>query len=140
MDLKAVSQGIEMTAYDMNKQIMAQLPNITPEQRVEYEKLLDDYHLHIQGVYYMLLCKDISYYTVFESDECDFDMCGFPVIKFGKTILECIDNVGSIIEMHLENDAVEIWVKLPDGEAVAMYLFFANHLVVPFKGSKWMYE
>ena len=139
VDMKAMSQGIELTAYDMNKQIMAQLPEITPEQRAEYEKFLDDYHLQTDAVFYMLLCKDISYYTVFESDECDFDMFGYPVVKFGQTVLECIDNAGTIVEMHPEDEAVEIWIKLPEGDAVAMYLFAANHLVVPFKGDKYNY-
>ena len=52
------SSGIDLSLYDMNKQIIAQLPDLTDWDRVE--ALLNDfYNLH-HNTYYMMYGKEIS--------------------------------------------------------------------------------
>ena len=58
-----------------------------------------------KGKYYMLLCKEISYYTVFEKDFLEYDC-----LSLGHGVIECLDNVGTIHGID-DNGEGEIWVK-----------------------------
>jgi hypothetical protein len=78
----------------------------------------------------MLLCKDISYYTIFENENtkaCDFG-------TLGHAVLECVQDVGKIISADLTEDqgAIEIWVRTPEEDNLCMYLFNCEGLVVSF--------
>ena len=107
------SSGIDLSLYDMNKQIIAQLPDLTDWDRVE--TLLNDfYNLH-HNTYYMMYGKEISYFTLFKVNE---------PLMFGDTVADCIPNVGTVkaVDMTEANDAVEIWVMNND-EPTCLYLF-----------------
>ena len=57
---------VKLTAYEANKQIIAQLPSMTEEQYVEFENNLTDFLAKTNNEYYMLLNNfDKSYYTLF---------------------------------------------------------------------------
>ena len=118
------NSGIEMDLYDMNKQIIAQLPDLTDWDRVE--QLFNDFHTSWRNKYYMMYGKEISYFTVFKIVE--------PHL-FGSVVMDCIPNVGIVkaIDLTETEDAVEIWV-LPDGEedVTCMYLFGYDEGVVEF--------
>ena len=107
------SSGIDLSLYDMNKQIIAQLPDLTDWDRVE--ALLNDfYNLH-HNTYYMMYGKEISYFTLFKVNE--------PLL-FGDTVADCIPNIGTVkaVDMTEANDAVEIWV-INNNEPTCLYLF-----------------
>lgn len=108
-----------MTLYEINKQIIAQMPALTSEQIAEKKQLLKNYQLHNVNWYFMLLCKEISYYTLFVIDEINSNE------KFEDVVIECIQNVGEIISIEEEKEAksIEIWVKPEEGEPLVMYLF-----------------
>ena len=58
---------LSFSVYDMNKQIISQLPSLTPEEIKE--KLADAVaKLNEKDKAYMLLFKDMEYYTLFISD------------------------------------------------------------------------
>lgn len=113
-EFKMDSSGIEMGLYDMNKQIIAQLPILE-----DFEKAMNDiwtlyekYH----NKYFMLYGKEISYFTVFKIIEPQY---------LGEDVLDCCLNVGLVKAMDLTEagDAVEIWVQPNDGEPTCLYLF-----------------
>lgn len=107
------NSGIEMDLYDMNKQIIAQLPDLTDWDRVE--QLFNDFHANWRNRYYMMYGKEISYFTVFNIVE--------PHL-FGSVVMDCIPNVGVVkaIDLTEAADAVEIWVIYKD-EPTCLYLF-----------------
>lgn len=113
-EIKMEGGGINMGLYDMNKQIISQMPILE-----DFEKAMDDiwtlyetYH----NKYFMLYGKEISYFTVFKIVE--------PWL-LGEEVLDCCLNVGLVKAMDLTEagDAVEIWVQPQDGEPTCLYLF-----------------
>ena len=112
-----VSGNFEMNLYDVNKQIIAQLADLN-ETSLEYSKneIIIPYLQEQNNEFYMLLCRDINYYTLFQ-----LTFQGCPIAN---EIIGCAQDIGSIKAIDVnENNAIEIWVQPVDGEPVAMYLF-----------------
>lgn len=111
--IKMDKSGFEMGLYDMNKQIISQLPDLTDWDRVE--KLFNEFHNIWNNTYYMMYGKEISYFTVFKVVES---------YLFGSTVMDCIPSIGTVkaIDLTEAKDAVEIWV-MQDDEATCLYLF-----------------
>lgn len=111
--IKMDNSGFEMGIYDMNKQIISQMPNLTDWDRVETALLDFDKKWH--NDYYMLYGKEISYFTVFKIKE---------QIAFGREVIDVIKNVGAVkaIDPTENADAMEVWV-IYDGEPTCLYLF-----------------
>ena len=110
--------NLGMTAYEVNKMIVAQLPSlISPAQLAPAKEILCKY-VEDPG-YYMLLCNDIHYYTVFHRDAYAHgaDLCE-------DVIIECLQEKGVIqqINLNTDNTAVECWIKNEDG--VFMFMLF----------------
>ena len=113
MQMNVDSSGINMGLYDMNKQIISQLPNLTDWDKVESALLDFDKKWH--NNYYMLYGKEISYFTVFKIKE---------QIAFGREVIDVIKNVGAVkaIDPTENADAMEVWV-IYDDEPTCLYLF-----------------
>lgn len=111
--VKMDNSGFEMGLYDMNKQIISQMPNLTDWDRVETTLLDFDKKWH--NDYYMLYGKEISYFTVFKIKE---------QIAFGREVIDVIKNVGAVkaIDPTENADAMEVWV-IYDDEPTCLYLF-----------------
>lgn len=109
--------NVEMSLYDMNKQIITQLP--TMKRCQEKTDLMNDFVKQTNNVYYMLYGKEISYFTVFVTN-----MFEYEIETLGDAVYECLSNVGPIksIEYTENKDAIEIWV-MADEEATCLYLF-----------------
>ena len=107
------NSGIEMELYDMNKQIIAQLPDLTDWDRVE--EAVNAFDTNWQNTYYMMYGKEISYFTVFKIKE---------PIGFGREFIDVVKNVGVVKSIDLTEvaDAIEIWV-IYNNEPTCLYLF-----------------
>lgn len=113
-EIKMENGGINMGLYDMNKQIISQLPALN-----DFTKAIAnvrDLHGKYWNEYYMMYGKEISYFTLFK-------VCGMN--EFGQDVIECCLNVGSVKAMDLTEagDAIEIWVQPENGEPTCLYLF-----------------
>ena len=111
--------NLNMNLYDLNKQIVAQLSGLTEEQLTEKTGFIADYHAEREADYYMLLCNELKYYTVFAIQ----DNYSEPV--FEEEVICCLNNFADeikSIELTEDGCALEIWIT-KDGEAYAMYLF-----------------
>ena len=111
--IKIEGSGVEISLYEMNKQIISQLPVI--EDFSESKKLVNSLHNIFNNKYYMLYGKELSYFTLFEIKN---------PINFWKSVEECLKNIGPVksIEITEPQDALEIWVQVND-EATCLYLF-----------------
>lgn len=114
------SSGINMGLYDMNKQIISQLPVLTDLEDKKYT--INSLHAKFNNEFYMLYGKEISYFTLFKIEDSTY---------FGNEVVDCLSNIGDIkaIDLTEANDAIEIWVQ--DGENVTcLYLFPYDNGVV----------
>lgn len=108
-----------MSLYELNKQGYAQLLPYDETQIQDAITWINEFSDKNKGKYYMLLCKEISYYTVFEKDFLTYDC-----LSLGHGVIECLDNVGTIHGIDDNGEgALEIWVKTSDEEVYCMLLF-----------------
>lgn len=109
--------NVEMSLYDMNKQIMFQMPELSEEKIVEAKDLITTFNHNNGHKYYMLLCNELKYYTVFNTEKAFEE-------KLEEVVFECLNNVGTVVAVDPTEDgtAVEIWVKLEE-EAKVFYFF-----------------
>lgn len=107
--------NISMGLYDMNKQIIAQLPTLTTDDLLEKLPLVEELHNKYNNEYYMLYGKEISYFTLFKLKQ---------VESFPHEAIDCLQNIGPIkaIDLTEDKDAIEAWVMAED-EATCLYLF-----------------
>ena len=120
MPISMDSSGVSMGLYDMNKQLISQLPALADlEDKVD---VIHKLHIDYGNFYYMLYGKEISYFTLFKVIEPQY---------FGNEVIECLKNVGVIkaIDFTETQDAIEIWVENEDGPT-CLYLFPYDNGVV----------
>ena len=118
-----------MSLYELNKNVIMGLPALTNFD--EEKKALTNFHNKENSEYYMLLCKDISYYTIFK-DKNEFDLFSTPN-HFAEEVIDCLLTLGEVVSIDLkqEKDGFEIWIKM-NGEVYCMYLFNCTPFVVEF--------
>lgn len=123
-----------ITLYDLGKGIMSNAPVLTNEEMKEKENLINEFFEKINSEYYMLLCKEISYYTIFKKETLLFSELN----HLGIGVTECLKAIGDIlnIEVTANNDAIEIWLRTPDNNNLCMFLFDCAPMVVTFGGYK----
>lgn len=108
-----------MSLYELNKQGYAQLLPYDETQIQDAITWINEFSDKNKGKYYMLLCKEMSYYTVFEKDFLEYDC-----LSLGHGVIECLNNVGTIHGIDDNGEgALEIWVKTSDEEVYCMLLF-----------------
>ena len=105
--------GINIGLYDMNKQIISQLPELTDLEDKHYT--INSLHAKFNNFYYMMYGKEISYFTLFKIVDPTY---------FGGDVIDCLKNIGTIkaIDFTEAQDAIEIWVENEDGPT-CLYLF-----------------
>lgn len=107
-----------ITLYDLNKQAITQQPAL--ENFDIGLEILNKYLSYTKGTYYMLLCRDKNYYTVFVRKN------NPNLLTFDKEFIECIQNFGIIKSINISEDeaAIEIWVTIPEeNDSYVMYFF-----------------
>ena len=121
---KTVANGnLQMNLYDMNKQIISQMAILNKEDLENSKLIITDYMKNKGNKFYMLLCKDINYYTLFQTVSGSNE--GEALLAAADEVIACAAYNGAIkaIDTVNDNDAIEIWVHPEDEEPVAMYLF-----------------
>lgn len=123
---------IQMTAYDINKQVIDQLPALTEEELEDKKDIIGQFVKNTNNEYYMLLCREKNYYTLCHRVS---DMNPSPadnvrqysewpneIITTEDLIIECSRCLGEIKSIELVDGAVEIWVTDPF-DTYVMYFF-----------------
>lgn len=118
------NQGFSMTTYDLNKSLIAQMPVL--EDLTEACAVIDRYADDNEN--FLLLCKDISYYTIFEKT-------GGTFVHFdtlGEAVLTCASDIGKIITVDFmeETNTIEIWVRTPEDDNLCMCFFECSGFMV----------
>lgn len=128
--------AIHMSLYELNAQIMEQLPNHTTEQLQDDIKLINEYDQNKYGKYYMLLCSEYNYYTVLVNTNSYLNNMD----TLGEAVIDCLNNIGAVRSCDYDNinlkSAVDIWVKIPNKEIYCFHLFKYDEGIVDFSRGK----
>lgn len=106
---------LTMNAYEMNKQIVGQLEILDKETIAEKKQKIFEFCEETNNTYYMLLCREQNYYTVFHRN-----INGIEFIA--DVLIECAEFIGDIKAIDFIDGAIEIWVDNGE-EAHVMYFF-----------------
>lgn len=110
--------GLNLNLYDLNKQIMSQLPDMTEEQIDNGREIIKKYLQEQENEFYMLLCRDISYYTLFQTSNLITEPAA------ADEVIECAKEIGALKSIDAnEANAIEIWVHPVEQDPMVMYLF-----------------
>lgn len=107
-----------LSIYEINKQLVTQQPAL-----IDYSEAFDKIDKYIRETnneFYMLLCRDKNYYTLFVRED------GFFNVPLKTELIECLKNFGEIKSIDFTEDemAIEIWMTVPeDNDSYVMYLF-----------------
>ena len=127
------SGNIGMSLYDVNKNFLADQPALSQDELTASLKVIEDYvfDTYKNSTYFMLLCKELSYYTVFVRDsESSTNILTDEVLNCLQWIAKDILS----IELNTTNNTPEIWIRTPEEEVVCMYLFNYDNGVIDFGG------
>lgn len=109
--------GLKLNLYDINQQIIPQLPDLSKEQRLEKIQLINTFVKEQKNEFYMLYGKNMSYFTVFKKDNRG-------AASLGSEALYCLDELGNIKSIEQEAGGIEFWIlKKEDNIADCLYLF-----------------
>lgn len=125
--------NLGMSLYDVNKNFMADQPSLSQDELTASLKVIEDYvfDTYKNSTYFMLLCKELSYYTVFVRDsESSTNILTDEVLNCLQWIAKDILS----IELNTTNNTPEIWIRTPEEEVVCMYLFNYDDGVIDFGG------
>lgn len=132
-NIKPPSNGnAEVSLYEVNKGFYTSQSPLTEEQLKEKEDIILSYHKEQKNDHYMLLCKELSYFTIFELDvRPEFSTLAKGVIdimpEYGWKIYDIYKNENT--------DAIEIWIQDEHEEIHCMLFFAYDRGVVTFGGT-----
>ena len=110
----AIDSGL--TLYDINKMLIKDATPLDASERLNLNKAIWNLTQRECNEFYMLLCNDVNYYTVFNvAKNGNYD-------NLEDVVMECAEDLGSIVAYSEAEGAIEIWVKINE-EAVVMYFF-----------------
>lgn len=127
VEANMTGDGLQLNLYDLNKQIMEQLPNFDEEKIKDFKAALEIWKTPKADKYYMLYGREIGYFTLFVEDNDEDDNL------LSDSVMECLESFEGIKEYDMSGDAVEIWVKAEEGVTV-LYLFGYDAGVVTYHG------
>jgi hypothetical protein len=127
-EIEPSQELVGINLYEMNKMILGQLAPLTEKEIAEAKEVIRNY-VHDKNHaddYYMLLCHDLKYFSVFVSDKNENE-------TIDNALLECLNCVGNVKSINLTDDkgAIEIWVTTPEEETCVMYFFDYGRGIVP---------
>ena len=126
--LQKIDGNVSMTMYEMNQQIISQLPTHDEEKIKEDIEIINQFEKTQNTKYYMLLCKEISYFTGFIKEITSTE-------SLGEVVIDCIKPVGCIKDIDNSDPlCVDIWITTKEGETHCMHLFDYQYGVVEFGG------
>ena len=131
---KMTGQGLELNLYDLNKNIIEQLPDFGDSQWEGAEKVFGDWLAKQTCTHFMLYGREINYFTIFKKGvigESDF-------ATFWDGLKECLKALGPVRSIgvnELEDgsaSSIEIWLKYGD-TITCMYLFNYDEGIVTYE-------
>lgn len=122
-NLNAPQLNLNMTVYEMNQNVISQYPDYTDEQLEAAKETIKAFDANQNANYYMLVCKDFSYYTIFARSDHDDE--------FSSSVIDCIRELGTVKAIDAQDNQIELWLTV-EGKTYCFYLFNYDAGVIPF--------
>jgi hypothetical protein len=106
--------NINLNLYDVNKQIISQLPPLSEQQ---LNDVIGEMNFWSKANAYMLYGKEISYFTLLQYKEEESINFGENIISLLKDITDTIYSIDVV-----NDDSIEIWINYEENPTV-LYLF-----------------
>lgn len=112
------SEAPQVDLYKINQMLVAQLPDLSEEEVSNAKTIIKNYVDNEDATYYMLLCNDLHYYTVFVKNSKTSD------VLLEDEVIACCNYLGTMKSVELAKDLshIEVWFTR-DAEAHVAYLF-----------------
>ena len=124
----AINSNVVMNMYEINQQIISQLPDHTEEQLQKDIEIINEFDKTQKTNSYLLLCKEISYFTGFVREDSNKE-------SLGEVVVDCIKYVGKIKDIDNSNPVyLDIWFTTKSGVTHCMHLFDFQYGIVGFGG------
>lgn len=112
---------IQVSLYDLNRQMISQMPDMTEEQLLFARESFKDWLNHYKDNYYMLLNHELHYFTLFHGKFMDEETYN----NLWQELLEVFQSVGHLKMVELDNnDAMAFWSTWDNGEDELPYCFY----------------
>lgn len=100
-------QVAQMSLYECNRTLMSNRPDLTPEEIAAKAQYLEDWFEKNPDRYFMLLCNELNYFTVFH--QCTTTFGTFA--KLAKEVLKLVElYIGNIKAIETDtNGVIAIW-------------------------------
>lgn len=117
----------QLTLYELNRQMVSQLPNFEESQWEGAEKVFADWTDPKKNEYFLLYGREINYFTLFKRNEYNSTN-----EKLFDCVKECFKHIGPVkaFDVTEDEDAVEIWAEY-EGVTTCLYLFEYDDGVIP---------
>jgi len=109
-------QNLGVTLYEINQMAVQQLEALDDEQITTAKTYIRDLTYKFDSQYFMLLCRDLNYYTIFILDK-DSEP------KFEDEVVECLKVLGEIKSIEIYDELIECWITDAENTAHVAYLF-----------------
>ena len=128
--VKSPEGGVSMTLYELAKTAVSQMP-ILEDLTDSHSIIKHFFEAEENAEHFLLLCKEISYYTIFK--QVDY---GYDFKTLSEAVITCAQDIGEIVDINYteEQGNVEIWVRTPKNEDLCMLLFNCESFIVTFGG------
>lgn len=126
---KSNELGLNMKLYDINAAAISQLPTIDDNACKVAIQTINKFHTNELNRHYMLLCKEQSYFTIFEANNItnnEFSTIGDAVI----TVCKELGNIKAVYSNSAGD--FDIWVLPTDGDIWCLHLFAYDMGVIYF--------
>lgn len=117
-----------VTLYELNQTAVDSLPTVDDYQITSCELKVEDYVKNKNNKYYMLLCNELKYYTLFVDDSGAKDAEAPTHLE----MMNCLRKLGDIksVEPTEDNGAIEAWVQCFGDNVSHVFYFFGYDLGV----------
>lgn len=118
--------NLSVSLYDMNKSIIGKKKPMQTQELLEKKQNIRNFVNKTNNKYYMLLCRELNYYTLFDKQD-------LLIIKdnIEDAVIECAQDYGDILNINESGEgAIEVWIRNNEDKNVYMLLFFPYDLGV----------
>lgn len=112
--------GPKVSLYEMNRQLIAQMKPYGADEMETAKTLLAEWTTKNVDTYYMFLCHDVRYFTLF-----DFTRHGAVFGEFIDEFFEVLKDFNQIFDISIDtNGVIAVWANWEDDELpYCFYLF-----------------
>ena len=112
--------SLGVTMYDLNKQLISQLPILDKDAIVTARKEVQQFIDETKNNYYMLLAREQNYYTLFNIIDNPLGS-HVPVVD---ELWGCVEYMGEIKAVDRNNGAIEFWAQPTEENSEPIFMMF----------------